>query len=62
VGKNATVESLARGWTRAGRPLIEFPDGACGSGNGEPGLYQEDGPGQLRLIAAGKAIAYYDVG
>jgi hypothetical protein len=60
VGKSHTVEALARGWTRAGNPLIEFPDGACGSGQTEPGLYQEDRPGQLRLIAPGKAIAYYD--
>jgi hypothetical protein len=60
VGKDRAVEALARGWTRAGRPLIEFPNGACGSGNSRPGLYQEDQPGQLRLIAAGKAIAYYD--
>jgi hypothetical protein len=62
VGKDHTVEALARGWTRAGSPLIEFPDGACGSGNSKPGLYQEDRPGQLRLIAAGKDIAYYDAG
>jgi hypothetical protein len=62
VGRDHTVEALARGWTRAGKPLIEFPDGACGSSNSKPGLYQEDRPGQLRLIAAGKAIAYYAAG
>jgi hypothetical protein len=56
------MEALARGWTRAGSPLIEFPDGACGSGNSKPGLYQEDRPGRLRLIAAGKDIAYYHAG
>jgi hypothetical protein len=62
VGSDHTVEALARGWTRAGQPLVEFPNGACGSGNGRPGLYREDRPGRLRLIAAGTSIAYYDAG
>ena len=41
VGSEAT-ESLALGWTRSGRAVLDLPHGACGASVRRPGIYLLD--------------------
>jgi hypothetical protein len=56
------VNALARGWTRAGLAVVEFPEAACGSGLRGPGLYVETTPRHYRLLVRTLEGAYYRLG
>lgn len=43
-------ESFALGWTRGDRALVVLPDGACGPGVRQPGVYAFDAPGSASMI------------
>lgn len=54
------VNAHARGWTRSGLPVVEFPEASCGQGLHSPGLYVEMSPGSYRLLArTTQDAAYY---
>lgn len=56
------VNALARGWTAAGQPVVEFPEAACGEGLRGPGLYVETAPYRYRLVVASTGdVAYYSL-
>ena len=55
------VNAHARGWTRAGQAVIEFPESPCGTGLPAPGLYLETRPGKYRLLARTDVGGYYQL-
>lgn len=53
------VNALARGWTRAGQPVVEFTEAPCGTARRAPGLYLEVRPGHYRQLVRTSVGAYY---
>ena len=47
----ATDVSIAHGWTRRGRAIVEFPHGGCGGTAGRPGVYLVSLDGTRRFLA-----------
>ncbi len=47
-----TPESFALGWTKRSQAVVFLPEGACGIGAEQPGVYFFRKPGQGRLLVA----------
>ena len=56
------LNAYARGWTRTGLPVVEFPEAPCGQGLPSPGLYAETSPQRYRLLySTREGGAYYQL-